>query len=76
MVGVGQGVVVLWLEVETWVIGKSGTRRKGGKGVGGWRLLFFVALVCVFIYFHLVVVEGACVSDCRRLRVCTVGTVG
>jgi hypothetical protein len=39
-VGVGGGVMVIWLEIETWVIGKGdpkggGTGRKGReKGMG------------------------------------------
>jgi hypothetical protein len=31
------GVMVVWLEIKTWVIGKSGTKRGGrGRGVAGF----------------------------------------
>jgi hypothetical protein len=30
----------------------------------------------VFVYISIVLLEGACVSDCRGLGLCTVGTVG
>jgi hypothetical protein len=39
-----------------------------------WGLLGFVALV--FGYISAVVVEGVCVSDCRKLELFAVGTVG
>jgi hypothetical protein len=65
--------------VIIWVIGKSGIRRKGGKGGGRgkqcggfWVLWPF----CVFGCISLVVVKGASIRDCRRLQVCRVGTVG
>jgi hypothetical protein len=29
------GVMVIRLDIETWVIGIGGTKRAGGKGVGG-----------------------------------------
>jgi hypothetical protein len=47
---------------------------KGGtkKGKEVWKLLGFVVLV-VFGYISIVVVKGACVSDCRGLGLCTVG---
>jgi hypothetical protein len=43
-----------------------------------WRLLGFVALVCIWVFgcISTVVVEGACVRDFRGLRVCAVGSVG
>jgi hypothetical protein len=68
--------MVVWLEIETWVIGKGGTKIDSGK-VGGevWRLLGFVALVCIWVYFFCCS-GGYCVRDCRELVVCTVGTVG
>jgi hypothetical protein len=31
--------------------------------------------LCVLVYISAVVVDGACVNDCRGLGVCTVGTV-
>jgi hypothetical protein len=43
----------------------------GGKQVSGevvWGLLIFMAL-CVFGCVSFVVVEGACVRDCRRVGV-------
>jgi hypothetical protein len=45
--------MVVWLEIETWVIGKGGAKKGHGKGrivwVGEelWGLLDFVALVCI-----------------------------
>jgi hypothetical protein len=30
------GVMVVWLEIETWIIGKGGPKREGRKGVGKW----------------------------------------
>jgi hypothetical protein len=70
--------MVVRLDIETWVIGKGGSKRRGQKrgewvGKEKWGLLGFVALVCGCIS---VVVEGACVRDCRGLGLCQVGTVG
>jgi hypothetical protein len=49
-------LIVVWLEEDTWVISKSGAKRreKGnvewvGKEI--WALLGFVALVCVLVHF-------------------------
>jgi hypothetical protein len=72
--------MVVWLKIESWVIGKGGTKREGRKwggcvGEKVWELLSFVALVC-FECISTAVVEGACVRDYKGLRVCTVGTVG
>jgi hypothetical protein len=67
-------VMVIRLDIEIWEIDKGGTKRGGrkrGGWVGGGRDMGFVALVCVSV----VVVEGACVRDCRGLRLCIVGTV-
>jgi hypothetical protein len=66
------------LEIEIWVIGKGGSRKGCGKrGVDGERgmgtAIFCGPCVCLGILF--VVVEGACVRDCRRLGLCTVGAV-
>jgi hypothetical protein len=51
-VGIGEAIVV-WLEIETWVIGKGGTKSGEGNGwwVGEdtWGLLGFVTLVCVWV---------------------------
>jgi hypothetical protein len=50
----GEGVIVIKLDIEIWVIGKDGTKKEGaGKGLGGEEvrgLLGFVALVCVYMY--------------------------
>jgi hypothetical protein len=40
-----------------------------------WGLLSFVVIVCVGC-LSAVVVEGACVRDCRVLGVCIIGTLG
>jgi hypothetical protein len=47
----------------------------GWVGEEEWELLSFGTL-CVFGDSSIVVVEGACVRDCRGLGVCTVGTIG
>jgi hypothetical protein len=71
--------MIVWLEIETWVIGKGGTKR-GVKRVGElWKRYgscWFLWSLHVFGYISAVVVEGVCVRDCRELGVCTVGTVG
>jgi hypothetical protein len=66
-VGVGR-LMFIRLDIDIWVISKSGTKKEGvGKGLGVWgelwRLLDFLAL-CVFGCIS-VVMEGACVRDCR-----------
>jgi hypothetical protein len=57
--------MIVWLEIETWVIGKGGTRReerkRGGSGKsyeGCWVLW----PLCVFGCISAVVEEGACVA--------------
>jgi hypothetical protein len=40
-----------------------------------WGGCWFLWPLCVFVGISTVVVEGACIRDCRGLRVCTVGTV-
>jgi hypothetical protein len=42
------GVLIVWLEIETWVIGKSGAKRgfEWGRSMGD---LGFGALVCVWV---------------------------
>jgi hypothetical protein len=52
----GGEVMAIRLDVETWVIGKGGTKKKvwekgGWVGEEIWGLLSFVALVCVWVYF-------------------------
>jgi hypothetical protein len=49
--------MVVWLKIETWVIGKGGTNGEMEVGMGKMgeeirRLLGFVALVCAWVYFH------------------------
>jgi hypothetical protein len=50
-------LMVVWLEIETWVIGKGGAKREGGKGDVRqvrevvWGPLDFVAIVCVWVCF-------------------------
>jgi hypothetical protein len=50
-----EGIMVIRLDIETWVIGKGGTKggngKKGGIGEEIWGLLSSVALVCVWVYF-------------------------
>jgi hypothetical protein len=43
------------------------------KSYGGCWVLW---PLCVLGFISVVVVEGACVQDCRGLGLCTVGTVG
>jgi hypothetical protein len=45
----GGGVIVVWLEIETWEISKDGAKRRveRGGGVGGERGM--VAAVCVWV---------------------------
>jgi hypothetical protein len=70
-------VIVVWLEMKNWVIGK-GDMLKGGGGKGGrvsrWRYgsCWVLGPSFVFGYSCTVVVEGTCVRDYRGLRVCTV----
>jgi hypothetical protein len=70
-------MIVVWLEVEILEIGTGGNKRGWAQRVGWmgeeiWGMLSFVALVCI----SNVVVEGACVRDCRVWGVCTVGRAG
>jgi hypothetical protein len=38
---------VVWLEVETWIIGKGGAKRGGHKGeMGGWGKMYGAAEFC------------------------------
>jgi hypothetical protein len=71
--------MVVWLEIETWVIGKGGTKGGGQKGVSGWEKRYggcwILWPLCVLGCISAVVVEDACVRDCKGLGVCIVGTV-
>jgi hypothetical protein len=55
-------------------------KRGVGKGVGEWGKRYGDCWVlwplCVFGCISVVVVEGACVRDCKGLELCTVDTVG
>jgi hypothetical protein len=54
------------LDTETWVIGKGDTNggaEKGGMGEEIWRLLGFVGLMCVWVYFCC---SGSCL--CQGLQ--------
>jgi hypothetical protein len=68
------------LAIEIWGIGYNGTNRRGGKWVGEWgkqcRGCWFLWSLCVFGYISVIVVEGACVMDCKGLALCKVGIVG
>jgi hypothetical protein len=73
-------VMVIWLVVDlvelVKVVLKGGVKKKDGwVGEEVWRLLGFVAPVCVWM-ISVIVVECACFRDCRGLGFCTVGTVG
>jgi hypothetical protein len=56
-----------------WGGKKSGSGKVGVKRYGVCLVLWPLH---VFEYISIVVVEGACVRDCRGLGVCTVCTVG
>jgi hypothetical protein len=45
----------------------------GGKQCGGY---WFLWSLCVFGHISVVIVEGACVRDCRGLGLCKDGIVG
>jgi hypothetical protein len=67
--------MIVWLEIETCVIGKGGAKR----GVWNreleeevWGLLGFGTLVCVWVYFRCC--SGGCL--CNGLQVPGVCTVG
>jgi hypothetical protein len=56
-----------WVDIEIWVVNKGGTKegqKEEWMGEEVWGLLGFVALVCVWMYFHCS--SGwCCVRDCR-----------
>jgi hypothetical protein len=70
--------MVVWLEIETLVIDKCGTRRgaDGKVGVGRviWAARFCVLCVC-FSVFPLLQWRVLFFRHCRGLGVCTVDTV-
>jgi hypothetical protein len=61
--------MVIRLDIEIWVIGKGGTKKEEQeKGwVGGEELwgLWVLWPLCAFGCISVVVVECACVRDCR-----------
>jgi hypothetical protein len=69
--GVGEALVV-WLEIETWVISKGGPKggeqkgESGGSGRSMGAAGFWDPCVCLCVN-STVVVEGSCVRDGRRL---------
>jgi hypothetical protein len=68
------------LDIEIWEIDKGGTKRGsrerselvGNRYGGCWVLWTLHVFGCI----SAIAVEGACVTDCRGLGLCTVGTVG
>jgi hypothetical protein len=56
--------MVVWLEIETWAIGKGGTKKGRWVREEVWGLLGFVALMCVRVYFHYC--SGGCL--CQGLQ--------
>jgi hypothetical protein len=70
--------MIIWLDIEIWVIGKGGTK-KGAGNRGGcvavvYGCLWVLLPLCMFWCIS-VVVEGAYVRNYRWLGLCTVGTV-
>jgi hypothetical protein len=64
-------VMVIRLDIDFEKLVKLILKGRGGKR-GGWVLWS----LCVFGCISVVVLDGACVRDCRGLGLCTVGTVG
>jgi hypothetical protein len=69
--------MVVWLDIETRVIGKGGAKRGWMGGWDGWRNRYgcccILCPLCMFGCIFNIVVEGACVKDCMGLGLCTVG---
>jgi hypothetical protein len=72
--------MVVWLKIETWVIGKDGIKMGDRKRRSGWEKRYVGCWVlwplCVLGCISTAVMEGACVRNCRGLGLCMVGTVG
>jgi hypothetical protein len=73
--------MVIRLVIDFWELVKVALKAgRGGKMIGEWGKMcggFWVLwLLCVFGFIFVVVVEGACVRECRDLGSYTVGTVG
>jgi hypothetical protein len=71
--------MVIWLQIETSVIGKDGTKMEGQKeGVRWgdiWELLHLVAFVCAWVYFYCC--SGVCLCQgLQGLGVYIVSTIG
>jgi hypothetical protein len=62
--------------LRIWEIGKDCTKSVcvGKEWVVGSCCILWP--LCVFGYISVVVMEGACVRNCRGLGLCTVGIVG
>jgi hypothetical protein len=69
--GVCGRVMVIRLDVEIWVNGKCGTKRRRKWYGSCWVLWYLSMFVCISV----VVVEGVCVRDFRGVGLCTIGTV-
>jgi hypothetical protein len=68
---------VVWLEIETCVIGKGGVKRSSERGVVGRKWYGGCWILWPFFFFGYisnVVVEGVCVRHCMGPRVYKVGT--
>jgi hypothetical protein len=72
--------VVIKVDIEICEIAKSGINKVAEKRICWWRIKYESGWVlwplCVFGCISVVVVEDACVRDCRGLWLCTVGTIG
>jgi hypothetical protein len=62
----------VWLKIETWVIGKGGTKSGVALKVGCWAFWLLYVFGCISV----AALEGPCVRNCRELGLCMVGTVG
>jgi hypothetical protein len=73
------GLMFVRLPIEIWGVDRVALKEEVGSGVdewgkqcgGYWFLLSFCVFGCISV-----VVEGACVRDCRGLGFCKVGIVG
>jgi hypothetical protein len=68
-------VIVVWLELETWVIHKGALIEQVESG-DGERGTGTTGCCVPFVCISTVVADGACVGDFSGLGVCKVGTVG
>jgi hypothetical protein len=73
------GVMVIRLDIEIYDIVKGALKEEVRKGmvVRNWYVGCWVFWsLCMFGCISVVVVEGACVRDCRGQGLCTVGVAG